>query len=615
MRILHVDVIRIIAMDMPSVFRTHITQLLQSYLQFVFVTGIVATVVYQQGCTVPQQCSTQPAEGNLGSVANSAEDEFSPTQISHTMLYTTSRPRDEDQLLVVNDKIKNAVFEMHHNLDGSFSAPDINRSLPVNMNFGGTPAYAQFTDTTAIIVFAKTIGSGKTANVELYQSTEVNNIWSTPQPITFLNTTAWESQPCLAPDGSYLIFASDRKGGNGGIDLYISLREGTSWSAPQNLGPNINSDDDDITPSIGRKSQLLYASKGFTKNENSNFELYIAERNETGMWNKSRLLPEPFNSAYDDLSPLMWGDSLMFASKRPGGCGGFDLYALGLCGPVFLRGEVKSSPTLTRRGGVVTILDSTGKFAQSSVNEAGTFEVKLIPNRHYILRYVNMCSPQIIEQEFDAPCNELKTVVLTTVIQLPDINPTFTFEEYNVPFFATGYYQPNSSEELNALRLKFDYNLMGTADSTMYIRNPEGQEYDDFAPVIDTALNNAAQFIERALQYRAAGCITNNSKIRVELEGFVDTRPFAATARYAGETINDATFDMFVERGAKMTNNLLSQLRAYYTAKAIERNLMKSTLYQLNKRWVSWHIAGKGTDESDAPDGLKRRVELTIRIQ
>jgi Tol biopolymer transport system component len=57
-----------------------------------------------------------------------------------------------------------------------------------------------------------------------------------------INSPHLDSTPFIAPDGSYLIFESDRPGGFGQQDLYVSFRRGGRWSAPENLGPAINTE-------------------------------------------------------------------------------------------------------------------------------------------------------------------------------------------------------------------------------------------------------------------------------------------------------------------------------------------------------------------------------------
>jgi Tol biopolymer transport system component len=74
-----------------------------------------------------------------------------------------------------------------------------------------------------------------------------------------VNTTSLEYDPFIAADGSYLIFSSDRPGGYGEGDLYISfLMEGKQWSEPVNLGPEINSAAEESRPSVTLDGQYFF---------------------------------------------------------------------------------------------------------------------------------------------------------------------------------------------------------------------------------------------------------------------------------------------------------------------------------------------------------------------
>jgi hypothetical protein len=615
-------------------------------LMYVFLLLIL--VGCWSGCSSVNDCSSLAMrEGNLGAIINSEYDDMPAMRLQTTLLYTSFRKRDENSKDAVASSALSALYETQIRADGSLSDPEINRSLPLNQIKGGSPAYAKLPEgNESIIVFSKLYKRGKQSNVDLYLIRSIKGIWTEPEYITELNTPAYESQPTLSQDGTTLVFVSDRAGGLGGSDLYVSYRQlDGKWSKPQNLGTGINTPYDDVTPSISSTGILYFASRGYNhkmkqdgvQSKQGSFDIVSANPTsgvplspsamqldgqqsssaQDGItWGAASVLPAPFNSSADEISPLRWGDSLVFASKRKGGCGGYDIFRLRMCAPVQLRGVIIASESLLPRNGVLTILDSSGKFNQTQVSARGEFDIPLIPNRTYILRYVHPCSvAPPYEQTITAPCNSSATVVMKAEIPLPNQRPEFSLEEYNVPFFTTGYFQPNTTEQLNALRMKFAYNLIGTADSTRYIRNP-GDEFDEFAPIVDSALNSTVDFILRAIEYRKSGCGTGGKgKIGVNVIGFFDPRPFAPNARYAGEPIEDSELGLSVKQGAKMTNELLSNLRAYFTIKALQLQLDKHPLYNERRDWVKWRISRSSADETSAPNTIKRRVELSVKFE
>jgi Tol biopolymer transport system component len=72
-----------------------------------------------------------------------------------------------------------------------------------------------------------------------------------------INTSYNDSDPLIAPDESFLIFHSNRPGGYGEHDLYVSFATTTGWSSPQNLGPGINSDGWEMAPVLTRDGRYL----------------------------------------------------------------------------------------------------------------------------------------------------------------------------------------------------------------------------------------------------------------------------------------------------------------------------------------------------------------------
>ena len=99
---------------------------------------------------------------------------------------------------------------------------------------------------------------------DLYISYLTNSGWSEPLNLgESVNTDQWEVQPCLSPDKRDLYFTSNRPGGYGGSDIYVThLQSNGNWSTPENLCTSINTSGDESTPIIHSYNQTLY----FTSN-------------------------------------------------------------------------------------------------------------------------------------------------------------------------------------------------------------------------------------------------------------------------------------------------------------------------------------------------------------
>ena len=143
-------------------------------------------------------------------------------------------------------------------------------------------------------------------------------------PIDAVNGPMYVSQPAIAPDGSRMAFVSTRDGGRGGMDVWVcDRRDDFTWSEPVNLGRSINSDRDDISPCFASADTLVFASNGF--GGKGGFDIMMTVLRD-GVWQEP--LPiDGINSEYDDSDCVILRDgSYIFASTRPGGRGGYDLW-------------------------------------------------------------------------------------------------------------------------------------------------------------------------------------------------------------------------------------------------------------------------------------------------
>ena len=153
---------------------------------------------------------------------------------------------------------------------------------------------------------------------------DANGDWANASPFPHNGVGYSTGYPCFSPDGKALFYASDREGGYGGFDLYVSYRIGNSWSAPENLGVTVNSLGNEITPFYDGLS-LYFASdfhKGF-----GGFDIFRAEES-NGRWATLYHGGNGLNSSHDDYGFVF--DALnsigYFVSNREGGKGNEDIY-------------------------------------------------------------------------------------------------------------------------------------------------------------------------------------------------------------------------------------------------------------------------------------------------
>jgi len=167
---------------------------------------------------------------------------------------------------------------------------------------------------------------------------------SLPGADVMFNTQAIEGCPFISRDGTMFFMASDRPGGEGGIDIWVSTRssENEAWGEPVNLGPPVNSAANDFCPALSRDGHTFY----FVSTRNvpeacGGGDIYVSRLRDNGEFDEPRNLGCTVNSAYNEFSPFplpqsTTGPLLYFSSTRPraGGTGG-DIYMTEFHGGTF----------------------------------------------------------------------------------------------------------------------------------------------------------------------------------------------------------------------------------------------------------------------------------------
>ena len=192
--------------------------------------------------------------------------------------------------------------------------------------------------------------SGNYNNCDIYFSEKIDGVWGDIESLSdkICPKYSWESQPSLSSDGKTLFFASDRDGGYGGIDLYkITKNYLGFWGEPVNLGPNINSQNNEKSPFIHPDGKTLYfASDNFPSL--GGYDIFISKKDSLNKWQKSKNIGFPINTSYNEISLFVTtdGKKAIFASNNLEGVGGWDMYSFDLYDDIkpervlFLKGDI-----------------------------------------------------------------------------------------------------------------------------------------------------------------------------------------------------------------------------------------------------------------------------------
>ncbi len=481
--------------------------------------------------TICQFAKLHPADAsvkvtNVGDNINTSDAEYFPTVTVQDSLL----------LFMRRDSYKREDF-----LFSTFSANGFTyaKTLSDTLNFAnkkGAPSLSSDLNTLYYAAEYNDIGYGR---YDIYKVSKIGNGWSAPLNLgRNINSDFWESAPSISPDGQSLFFSSNKPGGMGGIDIYVSYKNKNGvWGKAFNLGPSINTTGDDQTPFIHADNRTLYfASNGWPGYGGT--DLFVSYKKVDGKWSKPTNLGYPINTFDNEGSIAIAsnGSEGYIASDRIDSRGGLDIYKVVLPENVranrtyYFNGFITDAITHKAIPGLVRLADpkDSTKFMMVNVDSSGSF-VLSIPEFDSLGIQVN--SPQ---HEYASSLLSKENVVqlggTTQYFNLNPIQNKFTKDFKNV-FFEVNAAQLTRASfvELDAL---VNY-LESSANATILIEGHTDNTGTDIAN-----MNLSEKRANAIAQYLISKGIV---KERIATKGFGASKPIADNNTQAGRAKNRRT--------------------------------------------------------------------------
>ena len=252
---------------------------------------------------------------------NSAKSDFAMTEINGGRVLSSFR---NDILLPLNQaqKLNDEKSYMTYQIDNNGNYKPFWPEMSNGLNKG----FISVDDKNGMMAYSETVFSmpGKLGDDIESSSIYFRNIKEIDDENSFSHNQAGviNAFPLLVDNGNTLIYSSNQKGGFGGLDLYISHNDHGVWSTPVNLGPEVNTAGNEISPQW-YKDKLVFASDFLAGL--GGYDLFEATRANDEFTQVSNLGKE-VNTSGDEYFPTVVNNYLYFSSNRLGGYGSDDIY-------------------------------------------------------------------------------------------------------------------------------------------------------------------------------------------------------------------------------------------------------------------------------------------------
>ncbi|MCU0361137.1 MAG: OmpA family protein [Bacteroidia bacterium] len=354
-----------------------------------------------KSCELSQQWSDNPLRYKVEnmSMINSKERDYSPAfsdKKYQTLIFTSNRPGSLGEQDVTTGNYKSDIYETKVDKNGKWSTPVL---LPPGVCTEVNEGQGWVSKKGDMIFFTRCPEEKNKVNkCGVYMAKKQGSTWGPATLLPFNIDTIHFAHPCLSSDAKRLYFSSRKSGGYGGIDIwYCSFDIKTnSWGNPVNAGPAVNTEGDEMFPTVSNDNKYLYFSSNYHPGMGG-LDIFSAEIGTDGKFTKPvENLKAPINSSYDDFGIVYEGkkNKGYFTSNREGGKGGDDIWSFFLPplnftgkGYVFSEGDANTGKGRNEpvEAVKVKIIGSNGDISEVMTGKDGSYTFKLKEKTTYTI--------------------------------------------------------------------------------------------------------------------------------------------------------------------------------------------------------------------------------------
>jgi tetratricopeptide (TPR) repeat protein len=258
---------------------------------------------------------------------NSKESEFGPAFYKGGIVFASSRIKN--RLEAKNDWNGEAYTDLYFSekIGYKWSTP-VELSGKTATKFHEGPAV--FNSDFSKMYFTRNVNSSTTkrvgtANLKIFEAVLQDDTWVVKSELPFCSDEYSNGHPAITADGKKMYFTSNRLGGQGGKDIYVSYYKEGRWLEPHNLGPEVNTEGDEMFPTVHNDGTLYFASDGL--GGFGGLDVFQAiHKGGDANWTVSNI-GYPINTSKDDMGLILSPDRQkgFFASNRNGSDDIFEL--------------------------------------------------------------------------------------------------------------------------------------------------------------------------------------------------------------------------------------------------------------------------------------------------